>query len=59
MTGNIMSASEAVEKYGTQYSSIRRVGDMVEMKNSTGKIVRVRPGSRIYHRGHMKDGGYV
>lgn len=49
-----MTAEDALKQYGSPFSSIRRVGDKIELRNSTGKTIQVRPGTRVYHRGHMR-----
>ncbi len=59
MTGNIITCEQALEQYGGQYKSIRRVeGGLIELRNSEGRLVRLRPNTRVYHRGHGKFSNY-
>lgn len=53
-----MTAEEALKKYGSPFSSIRRVGDLIELRNSEGRTIQVRPNTRVYHRGHMRFSKY-
>ena len=58
MPAPIMTAAQAVTKYGSKYS-IRKVGSMVMLKNSDGRTVQVKPSHKVYHRGSGKFGLYT
>lgn len=58
MTGNIMTAQEALKEYGHQFDSIRSVDGLIELRNSYGRKMRVRPQTRVYHRGHGRFAKY-
>ena len=59
MPGPIMTAKQAVKKYGKKYKSIREVGSVVMLKNSDGRIVQVPKGQSVYHRTKGKFGIYT
>ena len=52
MPGPIRKAKTALNVYGDKYASMKKKGDKVELKNSSGKRVRVDEDDPVYHRGH-------
>lgn len=58
MVGNIITAEQALQEYGSQYRSIRRIDGLIELRNSEGRPMRLRPNTRVYHRGHGRFARY-
>lgn len=58
MPGAIMTANAAVNKYGSRFRGMRRVGGKVKLKNSSGKTVTVGKSTPVYHRGNGNFGIY-
>lgn len=58
MPGRIMSAQQAKKKYGSSFKSIKKSGNNVTLKNSSGKKVSVSKNTEVYHRGHGDFGIY-
>lgn len=56
MPGRIMTAATAKKEYG--FKSIKRNGDRVTLKNSSGDKVTVSSGTNVYHRGNGNFGIY-
>jgi len=55
----IRKAKRALDLYGDKYSSMKKKGDKIELKNSSGRKVRVDEDDRVYHRGHGNFGLYT
>ena len=58
MPGRIMSAQQAKKEYGSNFKSIKKSGNRVILKNSSGKKVSVSKNTEVYHRGHGEFGLY-
>lgn len=53
MPGPIMSAQQAAKTYG-----LKKSGNKVRMKNSSGKSVEVDKNAKVYHRGNKNFAAY-
>lgn len=58
MPGKIMTAQQAKKEYGGKYNSIKKSGNSVSLKNSSGKNRKVGKNSKVYHRGKGKFAEY-
>jgi len=54
MPGRIMTAQQAAK----EYKQVEKRGNMVFLKNSTGKNISVSKNTKVYHRGNGKFGLY-
>lgn len=59
MPGPIRKAKTAFNVYGDKYPSMKKKGDKIELKNSSGRKVRVDEDDRVYHRGRGNFGLYT
>jgi signal peptidase I len=57
MPGRIMTAQQAKREY-KKFRSIKKRGNTITLKNSSGEKVTVNKNARVYHRGHGKFGLY-
>jgi len=56
MVGRIMPATKAKQEYG--FDSIRKKGEQIALRNTSGKPVTVNPSQLVYHRGNENFGIY-
>ena len=51
MPGRIMTALQAENEYGRRFKSVKKKGNTITLKNSSGKTRDVGKNSKVYHRG--------